>query len=123
MSTSLGLKEIRDCEVCREGRVRSALSLGSHPLCDDLVAVGQGRTCKEYPIEILFCDRCLTAHQRFQVPKTELFPKDYHYRARFTADVLSGMRDLVERCKQVVGDLRSSKVLDVGCNDGSLLGI
>src|SRR5438105_8126357 len=90
-------------------------------MCDDLVPVDDDRACKEYPIEILFCDTCRTAHQRFQIPKHELFPASYHYRSRHTADVLNGMKDLVTTCEASLGSLSSKKVLDVGCNDGSLL--
>jgi SAM-dependent methyltransferase len=116
-----GLHEIDACEVCGNERLVSVLDLGSHPMCDDLVRVGDDRTCREYPIEILFCKTCLTAHQRFQVPKQELFPTSYHYRSRFTADVLKGMAGLVDSCVQRFGNLEGKKVLDIGCNDGSLL--
>jgi SAM-dependent methyltransferase len=99
----------------------SVLDLGLHPMCDDLVRIGDSRVCREYPIEILFCKQCITAHQRFQVPKQDLFPASYHYRSRFTADVLNGMAGLVESCVRRFGDLKGKKVLDIGCNDGSLL--
>jgi hypothetical protein len=66
---------------------------------------------------------CKTAHQRYQVPKRLLFPQSYHYRARHTADVLNGMRQLVQRCEQDVGSLDGLTVVDIGCNDGSLLSI
>ncbi len=114
-------REIAVCEVCGSGHLTSVLDLGPHPMCDDLVRLGDSRRCREYPIEILFCDKCITAHQRFQVPKGELFPASYHYRARFTADVLNGMAGLVESCVARFGSLRGRKVLDIGCNDGSLL--
>jgi SAM-dependent methyltransferase len=114
-------REIDSCEVCGSRSLKPVLDLGSHPLCDDLVAVGDDRVCREYPIEILYCAACATAHQRFQVPKRELFPRSYHYRSRFTADVLSGMSALVDSCAQRLGGLEGRKVLDVGCNDGSLL--
>jgi hypothetical protein len=110
------------CEVCGGKTLEPVLDLGNHPLCDDLVAVGDPRRCAEYPIEILFCPACVTAHQRFQVPKRELFPKTYHYRSRFTADVLEGMSALVDVCGRRLGTLQDKLVLDVGCNDGSLLG-
>jgi SAM-dependent methyltransferase len=97
------------------------LDLGLHPLCDDLVRVGDSRLCREYQIEILYCENCRTAHQRFQVPKQELFPISYHYRSRFTADVLNGMSRLVESCEERFGGLSGKTVLDIGCNDGSLL--
>lgn len=115
------MKEIIDCEVCGEVDLKMVLDLGSHPLCDDLVAIGNSKKCDEYPIEILFCENCKTAHQRYQVPKIELFGPEYHYRARMTGSVLKGMSDLVESCAQKFGDLNNKSVLDVGCNDGSLL--
>jgi len=115
------MHEIEICEVCGGQELTSVLDLGLHPMCDDLVQVDDDRICQEYPIEILFCKQCNTAHQRFQVPKHDLFPKNYHYRSRFTADVLKGMEDFVDSCALQVGDLEGKKVLDIGCNDGSLL--
>ena len=116
------LKEINSCEVCGNDLLESVLNLGNHPLCDDLILVGESRICTEYPIEILFCNNCQTAHQRFQVQKDTLFPKTYHYRSRFTGDVLKGMSYLVDACESKVDNGLSGKiVLDIGCNDGSLL--
>lgn len=115
------MNEISNCEVCGNTHLRSVLDLGLHPLCDDLVPIGASRVCKEYPIEILFCDICLTGHQRFQVPKRELFTDTYHYRARMTGSVLSGMAELVSSCELKLAGLKGKTVLDIGCNDGSLL--
>lgn len=115
------VNQINFCEVCGNTDLQSVLNLGLHPMCDDLVVVGDSRVCNEYPIEILFCKKCQTAHQRFQVPKEDLFPSSYHYRSRFTADVLNGMDGLVNSCVSRFGDLAGKKVLDIGCNDGSLL--
>lgn len=43
------------------------------PLCADLVPIGDPHTSQQYPIAILFCEICFTAHQRCQVQQT-LFP-------------------------------------------------
>jgi SAM-dependent methyltransferase len=38
-----------------------------------------------------------------------------------TNSVLIGMKDFVNSCEQRLGNLKGLKVLDIGCNDGSLL--
>ena len=113
--------KVTSCEVCGNKDLYTVLDLGKHPMCDDLVHKNENRDCNEYPIEILFCEKCITGHQKYQIPKAELFPSTYHYRSRFTADVLNGMKNLVARTEEVFGSLNGKKVLDIGCNDGSLL--
>lgn len=115
------LKKITTCEVCGNSKLESVLDLGCHAMCDDLVRIGEQRKTEKYPIQIVFCSNCKTAHQQYQVPKNILFPRTYHYRAALTKDVLNGMGGLVDSCESKFGNLSAKKVLDIGCNDGSLL--
>ena len=112
---------ISKCEVCNNTNLDPVLDLGNHPLCGDLLKIGCKEICKEYRIEILLCANCLTTHQKYQVPKEILFHYEYHHRSRMTPSVLLGMRDLVQTLTTRIGDMSGKKVLDVGCNDGSLL--
>jgi 2-polyprenyl-3-methyl-5-hydroxy-6-metoxy-1,4-benzoquinol methylase len=112
---------VKVCEVCGDKLGPVMLNLGLHPLCDDLKPIGSVVVCEKFPIEIKFCQNCYTAHQVFQPPKHKLFTAEYHYRARMTNSVLLGMCDLVNSCQKELGDLTGKKVLDIGCNDGSLL--
>jgi len=112
---------IKTCEVCDNKNLTSVLNLGLHPLCDDLKKINSRVKNKNYKIEILFCKKCYTAHQKHQVNKRLLFKKDYHYRARFTNDVITGMKNLVHESLKFFKDFKNKTVLDIGCNDGSLL--
>jgi len=109
------------CEICNNKKLPTVLNLGKHPLCDDLIKVGNKKKNKLYKIEVIFCKKCITAYQKYQVPKKKLFPPNYHYRSKFTKDVINGMQDVVKRSKNISGTLKNKVVLDVGCNDGSLL--
>jgi len=109
------------CQVCNVELPMPSLDLGNHPMCDDLKKIGSTEACEEYPIQISLCRQCLTAHNLYNIKKEFLFPKNYHFRPRFTIDVLKGMEDLVNECELDLGNLNNKIVCDVGCNDGSLL--
>lgn len=110
-----------ECEVCHSQNVTTVLDLGEHPLCDDLLKIDSTDKCEEYKIEIALCNNCLTAHQLHPVPKRKLFPSSYHYRSSMTKDVLNGMKGLVTELIENFGNLSGKLVIDIGCNDGSLL--
>jgi SAM-dependent methyltransferase len=109
------------CEVCKSNNPERVLDLSMHPLCDDLIPIGSEDHCDKFHIEIALCPDCLTALQLHAVPKRRLFPSSYHYRSGLTQDVLNGMQDLVNSVKHRYGSLAGKTVIDIGCNDGSLL--
>lgn len=112
-----------NCPICKNSKLFSVLKLGKHPLCDDLVKIKSKKKNKLYKIHINFCKNCITAFQKFEVPKKILFPKNYHYRSNLTKDVLFGMRDFANESFKILKNLKNKKILDIGCNDGSLLDI
>lgn len=112
---------ISHCEVCGHELPPPELDLGLQPLCDDLIPLGSSAESRKYPTQIATCPNCLTSHQLYRVAKEVLFPSTYHYRPRFTIDVLSGMKDLVSECEARFFPVAGKLVCDIGCNDGSLL--
>lgn len=115
------LRIIDKCEVCGSNDLQRVLDLGQQPLCDDLLPIKTIKNQERFSAAILYCGQCKTAHHKFQVRKKILFPRNYHYRSRFTSDVVNGMKSLVGSTKSLVGSLENKVVLDVGCNDGTLL--
>lgn len=110
------------CEVCGSSDVIPVLDLGNQPLCDDLIPLESDLSSHRYLLKIHFCRNCNTALQEKNVEKQTLFPSTYHYRARNTPSVLKSMEQLVDDVlDNRIESLAGKKVLDVGCNDGSLL--
>lgn len=114
---------ISTCEVCGNATLIPVLDLGAQPMCDDLVPIGSDATPNTYPLTLVGCENCITVHQAYQVEKKTLFPRTYHYRAALTKDVILGMRELAESVEKLTGTISGQRVLDIGCNDGSLLSI
>ena len=116
--------KIETCEVCLSKLKGPELDFGYQPLCDELKASPEeSLLVAKYHQNIILCEICFTAHQKYQVPKKELFKPNYHYRASLTKDVLNGMEELANSCSKYKNLNEKSVVLDVGCNDGSLLSI
>jgi len=109
----------KKCEVCDYKQQIKFLDLGKQPLCDDLIKINSKKVNKKYETKLSFCEKCFTVHQLKQVNKKILFPKNYHYRAKFTQDVIDGMKDLANKIGKL--PIKKKLVLDIGCNDGSLL--
>lgn len=116
----MDLIEVTKCDICNNPYIPPGIDLGPMPLPDKLIPFGSDETCDKYPTEVLHCDTCQTSQQHWVVPQKTLFPPEYHYRGVNTKDVLSGMEGLVKVIDNH-RDVNGLKVLDVGCNDGSLL--
>ena len=110
----------RKCDVCKRKLAGPILSLGNQPLCDDLHSINSNRKTKLYKIELKLCKNCLTVNQLHKVDQQILFPKKYNYRASLTVDVQKGMEDLCTKANKLIKKKKKT-VLDIGCNDGSLL--
>ncbi len=110
----------KKCEVCKR-KLTNELNLGKHPMCDDLIPIKSKKKSKLYPIKISLCSKCLTVTQKVQIPKNTLFPKNYHYRAELTKDVVQGQKKLVTDLEKLFGNLKGKVILDIGANDFTLL--
>ena len=113
---------LRKCEICESKKyLVEVLNLGLLPLVDDLIKINSKKKNKLYKTQILYCKKCYTAYQKYEVKKKVLFPNKYHYRSSLTNDVIMGMEGLVRDTKKFVKTYKDKVVLDVGCNDGTLL--
>ena len=114
----------KTCSVCGSNNLEKVLDLGDQPLCDDLIKIGSKEKSNLYPLQIFLCTECYTAHQQIEVSKEVLFPQTYHYRAANTPSVLSGMQELVNELSTILSTKKNNlTVVDIGCNDGSLLNL
>lgn len=112
---------VEACIVCGEARVAPFLDLGKTALANKFLDRGQLALPEaHFPLVVGLCATCSHVQLMTRVPPSAMF-EDYLYVSSASETLRRHLLDLsdvvVERCELGEGDL----VVDVGCNDGTLL--
>lgn len=110
-----------DCIACGGSRIEEFLDLGRTPLANKFLAEDELATEEAwYPLGVARCHNCGHVQLTHRVPPAAMFD-DYLYISSLSktlVDHLHGLAEtMVRRCGLGADDL----LIDVGCNDGTLL--
>jgi len=72
------------------------------------------------PLELLLCQRCGLVQLRHTTPAEWLY-KRYWYKSGVSNTMRAALADITEKASKFSGLDRGDSVLDIGCNDGTLL--
>ncbi|MGI9101552.1 MAG: methyltransferase domain-containing protein [Terriglobales bacterium] len=72
------------------------------------------------PLELVLCSRCRLLQLKHTVPGDAMY-KNYWYRSGTNQTMTSALADIATRAEQLMHLQRGDSVLDIGCNDGTLL--
>lgn len=111
-------KEIYSCRFCG-GELQLILSLGSMPNVNYFPHPEEIGEEKLYPLNFCICQSCMLAQLAPIVP-SELIFREYHYVSGVSKPLYDHLRSVASECMKLIPD-RAKKVLDIGCNDGTLL--
>ncbi|QDV28033.1 class I SAM-dependent methyltransferase [Aureliella helgolandensis] len=110
------------CQICGCQDLHLVLDLGHQPLCDTLLSGEDlGRPETSYPLRQMWCPECTLSQLDYVVPSDVVFHPAYPYRTGVTRELAAYQ---VELAQAVLADLEvpaDSLVVDIGCNDGTLL--
>ena len=110
------MKEITSCRCCGEKKLFLYLDLGKQPLAN---SYHKGENLPLYPLEVVVCQNCFHNQLSVVVEPSRMF-KNYLYVSgttdTFRKHCQDLARDAVKRFK-----IKDISVLDIACNDGTLL--
>ena len=114
--------QIDRCQVCNSCKLHLILDLGHQPLCDSLLTkkmLNQPETT--YPLRMIWCEECSLVQIDYCVEGSVVYHPDYPYRTGVTKELVEYLnnmsKSLISKYNLKNGDL----VVDLGCNDGTLL--
>jgi hypothetical protein len=114
--------EIKNCQICGKKNLVEVLDLGYQPLADDLVPLkSKKKEVLFYPLKVSFCSKCILLQNNYIVGDKRLYPKNYHYIPGITKAVVKNFSEMSNFLLKKYNVDNSQLIVDVGCNDGSLL--
>jgi NDP-4-keto-2,6-dideoxyhexose 3-C-methyltransferase len=112
--------EIAGCRICRSRDLVPVIDLGRQALTGRFPAKTEPDP-PSAPLVVVRCTHCGLVQLRYSVDAGELFAEDYGYRSGINATMRDHLAAIVARVVER-GNLKSGDtVLDIGCNDGTLL--
>lgn len=110
------MKELTSCLCCGSDTLRPYFNLGQQPPCNELLNSTEFKQAHVFPLEIQICQRCWHSQLKYAVNPEILFA-DYPYRTGVSETLRKHYYDL----SQSVRGPDIQHVLDIGCNDGTLM--
>jgi NDP-4-keto-2,6-dideoxyhexose 3-C-methyltransferase len=116
MSSSLSTIA-KTCRVCHSPRLEKVLSLGNQYVSDFVSSDGKS---PQAPLELARCQECGLVQLRHTFSRPKLY-QHYWYRSGISRTMQIALADIVAKTSEVAKPREGDLVLDVGCNDGTLL--
>jgi NDP-4-keto-2,6-dideoxyhexose 3-C-methyltransferase len=114
-----GVKVRVTCRSCESGSLVPVLDFGN-PYISNFVDDPNPALWPRVPLELLLCPKCSLLQLRHTTPAEWLFRR-YWYRSGVNASMRGALGDITRKATEFAGLAGNDAVLDIGCNDGTLL--
>lgn len=106
------------CRVC-DGALEPILSLGDHYVSDFVLPDEPDGT--RAPLDLVLCSQCRLLQLRHSV-EPGLMYRNYWYKSGTNQTMRDALADIANKTETLIHLEPGDTVLDIGCNDGTLLG-
>ena len=121
------ITERTDCRACGNTALAPVMDFGAQAVAGAFPPVGTGRDAQRFPLELVRCDvqadpsACGLVQLRHSLNGHLLYDA-YWYRSGINRTMTDNLHEIARRAAEVAGGLSENDlVIDVGCNDGTLL--
>jgi len=113
-------KARRSCRSCGDRSLERVLDLGNLYV-SGFADSPEPSLWPKVPLELLLCPGCGLVQLRHTTPPEWMYRR-YWYKSGVSATMRAALADITARARQFAPLRRGDAVLDIGCNDGTLLG-
>ena len=116
--------EITKCRTCQNPNLVQILSLGSQFISNYVDEKFVHSDGDKVPLDLVLCPENAGGCGLLQSKHTasrELLYREYWFRSGLNESMKSALKDITKSVEQIISLTSEDLVLDIGCNDGSLL--
>jgi SAM-dependent methyltransferase len=112
--------EIKKCRACNSSNLKNIISLGIQYLSDFTTG---SKKPQKYPLQLMLCDNCSLLQLKHNAPKASLYTQRYGYKSGMNSTMRKELEEIVVKALKKL-EIKNRKLLavDIGANDGTLLG-
>lgn len=113
------------CRICGSEQLESILDLGVQALTGVFPTVANASGVGRGPLELVLCSgdsSCGLVQLRHSFPAHEMYGETYGYRSGLNQTMIAHLRKVADNAKKFVSLAEGDTIIDIGSNDGTLLG-
>lgn len=107
-----------ECTICKNKALRSVFDLG--PIKPSCFPLPDEPDPEPVPLSLVKCQQCGLVQLSERLDPDRMY-RQYWYRSGANASMVAALSDVVEGVKRRVDLQRGDIVIDIGCNDGTLI--
>src|ERR1035438_2771891 len=111
--------ENEQCILCNGKELTDVLDLGSQYVVDFVKE--KNEKLLKAPLQLVKCNNCNLIQLKHRVSPDRLYKK-FWYRSNINEQMRDELLAITQKAELLVDIKDGDKVLDIGCNDGTLLG-
>jgi SAM-dependent methyltransferase len=111
---------IQKCRSCNSKKLELVFDLGEQALTGVFLSEGLDKISSG-PVSLVACDDCRLVQMQYSYPLDEMYNDGYGYQSGLTSYMSQHLKGVLNFATDQVTLKKGDYVLDIGCNDGTLL--
>lgn len=111
--------EIKECRSCGSDSFFPILSLGNQYVTNFINS--KDEQGEMIPLELVLCGNCNLLQLKHNTPPQLTWNDQYWYKSGISSTIKADLKDISEKGKKIKELEKGDIVVDIGCNDGTLL--
>lgn len=113
------IKTIKNCRNCKSSNIIEIISFGDQYV-SNFVKSEEEQGIK-VPLDLVLCENCKLLQLRHSAPSELMWGDQYWYKSGISSIIKNDLKDIVNQSKKIVNLKEKDIIVDIGCNDGTML--